>query len=71
MADTYEVESVREVTDVDPESGNLLDFVEAHAKTIPHGVAISVRVPAQGLDTAAVSAALAAKAASVEGIFSA
>lgn len=68
MADNYEVESVREITDVDPESGDLLDYVEAHAKTKPHGIAISIRVPAQGASSADIGAQLSAKATELENV---
>lgn len=68
MADNYEVESVREITDVDPQSGDLLDYVEAHAKTKPHGIAISIRVPAKGASASDIGAQLAAKATELENV---
>ena len=68
MAENYEVTSVREITDVDPETGDLLNYIEAHGKTRPNGVSISVRIPAEGASTADVAAKLAEKAKTVEDI---
>lgn len=68
MAEDYEVESVREITDIDPESGDLLDYIEAHAKTKPHGIAIAIRVPAKGMTAADIGAKLAEKARELEAI---
>lgn len=69
MADSYEVTAVRKITDVDPETDELIDYVEVHAKSKPHGVAISVRVPDKpGAEGDAISA-IAAEAAKVEAIF--
>lgn len=70
MPENYEVTSVRETTDVDTDSGDLLDYVEAHAKTIPHGIAISVRVPAKNVSADEVKTLLAAKATELERIHS-
>ena len=69
MAEGYEVTSVREITDVDPNTGDLLDFIEASAKTQPHGVIFMVRVPAQGFDPTAIQGLLAAKAAQLESVY--
>lgn len=68
MAENYEVESVREITDVEPEGGDLLDYIEVHAKTKPHGIAIAVRIPAKGASAADVGAQLEAKARELESI---
>ena len=68
MAENYEVTSVREITDVNPETGDLEDYIEAHAKTKPNGVAITVRIPAAGASTADVAAKLAEKAGMVESL---
>jgi hypothetical protein len=69
MPETYEVTSVREITDVSPESGDLLDYIEADAKTKPHGVHFSVRVPYAEGGAGAITGLLAAKAAELESVF--
>lgn len=69
MPENYEVTSVREITDVSPESGDLLDYIEADAKTKPHGVHFSVRAATSEGGAQAVTAALAAKAAELESVF--
>lgn len=68
MPELYEVTSVREITDVDAD-GDLLNYIEADAKSKPHGVHFSVRVPAGEGSAAAVQGLLAAKAAELESIF--
>jgi len=35
MADDYEVITIREITDVDPQSEDLVNYLEVHAKTRP------------------------------------
>ena len=69
MPDGYEVTSVREITDVDPNTGDLLDYIEAHGKTQPHGVLFSIRVASQGMSAADIQAQLAAKARELESVF--
>jgi hypothetical protein len=69
MPEGYEVTSVREITDVDSETGDLLDYIEASAKSQPHGVTFTIRAPAKNFDPNALSAELAAKAAQLESVF--
>lgn len=71
MADDYEVTAVREITDVDPSTDELLDYVEVHAKTKPHGIAFSIRVPAKDASAGDINGQVAAKAQSLEAIASA
>lgn len=63
MAEEYTVEAQREITDVDPNSGDLLDYWEVIAVSNPSGVRFSVRVPAKGATAETVQPLLAAKAA--------
>lgn len=63
MAESYEIETQREITDVDPSTGDLLDYWEIIAKAKPSGVAFKVRLPVQGATASGADALLAAKAA--------
>lgn len=63
MADSYEIEAQREIADVDPTTGDLLDYWEITARAKPSGAVFSVRVPVKGADPAEVAGLLAARAA--------
>ena len=57
MPDTYDVETVREIADVN-DAGDLVDVWEVEFRTKPHGIIGRVRVPAdQGADAAIAKAA--------------
>lgn len=66
MAENFDVETVREVADVN-DNGDLLDYWEVEIKTKPNGIVARVRVPASMGSDAAIAAA-AAKAAELEKI---
>lgn len=68
MPETYEVTAVREITDVN-DAGDLLDYLEASAKTKPHGVHFSVRVPAGTGAAADLQGQLASKAGELESVY--
>jgi hypothetical protein len=66
MPEKFDVETVREVTDVN-DGGDLVDYWEVEIKTKPSGVVARVRVPASEGSDAAIAAA-EAKALELEKI---
>jgi hypothetical protein len=70
MAEDYEVITIREITDVDPVSEDLVNYLEVHAKTKPHGINFALRIEETEGEAAGVQAKLTARAQQLETIAS-
>jgi len=70
MAEDYEVITIREITDVDPASEDLVNYLEVHAKTKPHGINFVIRVQETEGEAVNVQARIAARARQLEEIAS-
>jgi len=68
MAEDYEVITIREITDVDPQSEDLVNYLEVHAKTRPHGINFVLRVEETEGEATNVQSKLAARAQQLETI---
>jgi hypothetical protein len=68
MADNYGVVTQRQVEEVDPNSGDLVDKWEVVGSTKPTGIQFTIRVDLDQRDPATVAPLLAAAAAEIESI---
>jgi len=68
MAEDYEVITIREITDVDPNSEDLVNYLEVHAKTKPHGINFTLRIEETDGEAQGVTAKLTARAQQLEEI---
>jgi len=68
MAEDYEVITIREITDVDPQSEDLVNYLEIHAKTRPHGINFSLRIEETDGQATDAASKLAARAKQLEEI---
>lgn len=69
MPETYTVDGVKHVQDVN-EAGNLVDYLELVARSNPHGVTFTVRVPDEGDSSVEqLRAAATAKAKQLESLY--
>jgi len=68
MAEDYEVITIREITDVDPNSEDLVNYLEIHAKTKPHGINFVLRIEETEGEAVNATAKIAARARQLEEI---
>jgi len=68
MAEDYEVITIREITDVDPGTEDLVNYLEVHAKTKPHGINFTIRIEEKEGEAVNAPEKIAARARQLEEI---